>query len=204
VTSIVSGDTNFTTYQRDIVGQPTKLELYKTGSANRELALTYTSFGRYSTSGTTDPFVTSSSSRVFFSYGFATPNSIFSNRTGSASYSGIAYGAAATPTGALYDVTGTSQVAVDFTNMNVSGALALRTAVGAPAIDYGSFSFSGRLFAYPSQAVADIAGTGGFGSLLLNFYGPSGEELAGPFRLRVPDGVNAGTLINGVLAAKKE
>ncbi len=203
-TSVVSGNTNFTTYQREIAGQPTKLELYKTGSANRELALTYASFGRYATSGTTDPFVASSSSRVFFTYGFATPNGIFTNRTGSASYSGVAYGAAVTPAGTLYDVTGTSQVAVNFTNMNVSGAMALRTAGGTAVIDYGSFSFAGRLYTYPSQAVADIAGTGGYGSLLLNFYGPAGEEVAGPFRLRVPDGVNAGTLINGVLAAKKQ
>jgi hypothetical protein len=56
VTSIVSGDDNFTSYARTIADQPTRLDLYKTGAANRELALTYTSFGRYATTNESDPF----------------------------------------------------------------------------------------------------------------------------------------------------
>ena len=203
VTSIVSGSTNFTTYQKDIAGQATKLEIYKTGSDNRELVLTYTSFGRYSTSVASDPFQTEAD-RVLFAYGFRTPNGLFSNRTGTASYAGVAYGSAATPAGDFYDVTGTSQVGVDFAAMRVSGSLTLKTSGLATQIDYGRYTFAGTVFPSSSQAIADIAGTGGYGSILLGFFGPAGEEIAGPFRLRVPDGLNAGTLINGVVAAKKQ
>lgn len=204
VTSIIAGDVNFTTYQKDISGQPTRLQLYKTGPANRELALTYASFGQYSTSGTTDPIIATETNRVFFAYGFPTPSGLFANRTGTANYAGVAYGAAATPSGTIYDVTGTSQFGVDFSAMRLSGSLALKTSGLATPIDYGSFAFSGPIYAFQSQGVADIAGTGGTGRFLVNFYGPGGEEAAGPFRLRVADGVNAGTLINGVVASKRQ
>ena len=203
VTSVVTGDPNFTTYQKSFANQPTKLELYKTGNANRELALTYASFGKYSTSGTTDPFVASENNRVFFSYGFPTPSGLFNNRTGSASYTGVAYGAAATPAGTIYDVAGSSQVGVDFSAMRMTGSLSLKTVGLTSQIDYGSFNFGGPIYAYQSQGLADIANTGGTGRILINFYGPSAEEVAGPFRLRIPDGVNAGTLINGVVAGKR-
>lgn len=203
VTSIVPGDTNFTTYQASFGGQPTRLELYKTGSANRELALTYASFGRYSTSNMTNPFF-NVSDRVAFVYGFRTPGGLFNNRTGNASYAGVAYGSAANPQGAIFDVTGTTQVAVDFSAMRLSGSLALRTFGLATPINYGNFNFSGQILGFQSQGLAEIAGTGGFGTVLLNFFGPSADEVAGPFRLRVPDGANVGTIITGVVAAKRQ
>lgn len=205
VTSIVTGDANFTTYNRTIASQPTKLELYKTGSANKELALTYASFGRYSTSVDSDP-VQSEVDRVFFVYGFNTPSGLFANRTGTASYAGVAYGAGADPSGALLDVTGTTQMTVDFGSQSLSGNLALAGRNNAASIDYGAFAFSGKLFSYQSQGTATIARTGGssIGSMLVNFYGPSGNEAAGIFRLRVPDGAGANTLINGAMVAKKQ
>ncbi|MFM6829134.1 MAG: hypothetical protein ACKOVA_02180 [Novosphingobium sp.] len=108
---IVAGDANFVTYQQDIVGQTTRLALYKTGSANTEVALTYASFGTYQTTATSDPLQTTAN-RVFFAYGFRTPFDALGNRTGTASYSGVAYGAAADATGAVSDVVGTPQFAV--------------------------------------------------------------------------------------------
>lgn len=204
VTSIVPGDVNFTTYQASFGGLPTRLELYKPGSANRELALTYASFGRYSTTGQPDPFLSSEANRVFFAYGFRTPDGLFNNRTGSATYNGVAYGSAANPLGTIFDVTGTSQVAVDFSAMRLSGALTLRSVGLSTPINFGSFAFAGQIFPFQSSGTADISGTGESGRLVLNFFGPSAEEVAGPFRFRVPDGVNAGTLINGVVAAKRQ
>jgi hypothetical protein len=205
VTSIVAGDGNFTTYSRTIAGQPTRLELYKTGGANKELALTYASFGRYSTSVDSDP-IQSEVDRVFFVYGFNTPSGLFANRTGTASYAGVAYGAGADPSGALIDVTGTTRMTVDFGSQSLSGNLALVGRGDAASIDYGAFGFSGKLFAYQSQGTANIARTGAspIGSMLVNFYGPAAEEAAGIFRLRVPDGAGANTLINGAMVAKKQ
>lgn len=205
VAAIVPGDANFTTYARTIADQPTKLELYKTGSANKELALTYASFGRYSTSVDSDP-IQSEIDRVFFVYGFNTPSGLFANRTGTASYSGVAYGAGAAPSGALLDVTGTTRMTVDFGSQSLSGNLALAGRGNGASIDYGAFNFSGKLFAFQSQGTASIARAGAspVGSMLINFYGPAADEAAGIFQLRVPDGAGVNTLINGAMVARKQ
>ncbi len=204
VTSIVPGDSNFTTYTQTIIGQPTRLELYKTGTDNRELALTYTSFGKYSNTRSDDPFEIESN-RTFFIYGFKTPSGLFANRTGTASYAGVAYGAAADAKGVFYDVTGSSKLSVDFGSQSLTGNLALTGRNDTTTIDYGNFGFAGTIVSYASTGTADIQrGGSSIGSMLVNFYGPTGEEAAGVFRLRVPDGVGANTLINGALVAKQQ
>ncbi len=205
VTSMVTGYSNFSSYTRTIADQPTRLELYKTGPDNRELALTYASFGRYSTSIDSDPLQTEVD-RVFFVYGFNTPSGLFANRSGTANYSGVAYGAGANPEGMIYDVTGSSSLTVDFGSQSLSGSLSLAGKNAASSLDYGAFSFSGRLFSYGSSATAAITrGPGSsVGAMLINFYGPSANEAGGLFRLRVPDGVGANTLITGAMLAKKQ
>ncbi len=203
VTSIVAGDANFTSYAKTIAGQATRLDLYRTGNDNRELALTYASFGRYATTIETDP-LQSEVDRAFFVYGFNTPTGLFANRTGTASYSGVAYGAGADAGGTIYDVTGTTRMTVDFGSQSLTGSLALNGRSGANAIDYGAFGFAGKLSANSASATADIRRDAGsaIGSMLVNFYGPSATEAGGIFRLRVPDGVGANTLINGAIVAK--
>lgn len=201
-TSIVPGSVNFTSYQKTLGGQPTTLDVYKTGSANRELPLTYSSFAKYSTINTSNSFF-DETTRLFFTYGFRTPGGLFLNRTGTANYAGVAYGAAARPDGTINDVTGTSQASLNFGSMSMSASVALKTA-GAASIDYGTFAFTGTIAGYQSQAVGDLAGPNAFGSMLLDFYGPSGDEAGGPFRVSIANGANAGTLINGVVVAKKQ
>lgn len=200
---IVAGDANFVTYEQTIVGQPTRFALYKKGSANTEVALTYSSFGTYQSTATSDPFQTTAN-RVFFVYGFKTPFDALNNRTGTASYAGVAYGAAADPSGNFSDVIGTQQFTLDFGTQGVIGSLALRAKTGL--LDYGTFALNGRFFASTSDAILNIArGSGSpIGVSLINFYGPSGEEAAGPFRLVVPDGAGAGHLINGVTVGKRQ
>lgn len=205
VTSQVAGDANFTSYAQKFGDQQTRLELYKTGSDNKELALTYASFGRYSTAITTDPFQ-SEIDRVFFVYGFNSPSGLFANRTGTASYAGVVYGAGADTTGSIYDVTGSSRLSVDFGSQTLSGSLALKGANARGSVDYGAYDFSGNLFTYSSSGTASISRGGGasIGAMLVNFYGPSADEAGGLFRLRVPDGVGANTLITGATVAKKQ
>lgn len=205
VTSIVDGNANFTTYARTIADQPTRLELYKTGSDNRELALTYASFGKQTSFRNDDPFATDTN-RSFFIYGFATPSGLFANRTGTASYAGVAYGAAADQQGTFYDVTGTSRLNVDFGSQSMSGALALTGRNGSTPIEFGSFDFGGKIFSYSSSGVADIRRGSGqsIGAMLVNFYGPAADEAAGIFRLRIPDGVGANMIVNGAMVAKKQ
>lgn len=206
VTSIVAGDPNFTSYARTIAGQSTQLQLYKTGSDNRELALTYASFGRYSTSTDASVSFYAEANRVFFVYGFNTPSGLFANRTGTASYAGVAYGAGADAKGTFYDVTGTAKMSVDFGAQSLSGNLVLTGSNSATTIDYGAFGFTGKLNSYGSSSSTDIRGNAGtaIGSMLVNFYGPSANEAAGVFRLRVPDGVASGTLINGAMVTKAQ
>jgi hypothetical protein len=198
---IVASNPNFVAYEQTIAGQPTRVEFYKTGSANTQLALTYTSFATYQTTSS-DAFRTYED-RVFAAYGFRTPFGALTNRTGSASYSGVAYGASASKTGIISDLIGTQQFVLDFGSQNLSGTLALQAKSGL--LDYGVFNFNGQLFTRTSAAVADISRSPGslIGVMLINFFGPSGEEAGGPFRLVVPDGVGAGHLINGVTAAKR-
>jgi hypothetical protein len=205
-TSIVTGtDPNFVRYEKDFDGQAIRLELYRPGNSNRELALTYASFGRWS--GTVRSGSTSRLERLFFAYGFDTPAGLISARTGSARYDGVAYGAGANAnTRTSYDVTGTSRFDVDFSSQQFSGALALRGTQATGTVDFGNYSFSGRMNS-GSNAVNSSLQQGGapVGAITARFFGPDAEEIAGPFRLVVPEGVaGAGTLVNGVVAAKRQ
>lgn len=204
VTSIISGNNNFTTYARTISGQSTQLELYRKGADNRELALTYASFGKYSSTDNENAFSVENH-RTFFVYGFKAPIGLFANRTGTASYAGVAYGAAADAKGVFYDVTGSSKLSVDFGSQSLTGNLALTGRNDTTTIDYGNFGFAGTIVSYASTVTADIQrGGSSIGAMLVNFYGPGAEEAAGLFRLRVPDGVGANTLVNGALVAKQQ
>ena len=120
---IPSTDQNFVSYRKTFNGQEVMLELYRPGSANTELALTYASLGRWSTSiknGT----VVAENSRVYLAYGLETPARLLSAKTGTGHYAGVVHGAGANRlNGATYDVTGTSRFDVDFSNQRYSEAL---------------------------------------------------------------------------------
>jgi hypothetical protein len=101
-------------------------------------------------------------------------------------------------------VTGTAGMTVDFGAQSLSGTLALTGSRDATSVDYGTFGFSGKIFSYGSTSASEIRrGSGSaIGSMLVNFYGPAAEEAAGIYRLRVPDGAGAGTLVTGAMVAK--
>ncbi|WP_126174418.1 transferrin-binding protein-like solute binding protein [Altericroceibacterium xinjiangense] len=205
----VDGRPNFTTYQKtfpnDYYGtQDVTLELYKTGSSNSELALTYASFGQWQGSL---PASYNGPASHWFIYGFATPNSALASRTGSASYEGVAYARGTGSAGERYDVSGTSRLAVDFGSDTFTGALALtgRDTTTDAAADFGSTAFSGTLNNRSSTLTGDFSAGGALGSAIYGqFFGPSGQELAGTFVFNVPEGAAAaGTNINGVFAATR-
>ena len=189
--------------------QDVRLSLFKPGAGNTELALTYLSFGRWSTvqpyGGSPD---VNEVDTVFFTYGLATPARLLSGRTGTAHYDGLVYGAAINPaTTATYDVTGTSRFDVDFGHQSFTGALAIRGAPtsGATAVDFGSYDVTGNL-GYTAASTASITRAGAVvGELTSAFYGPGGEEIGGPLTVRVPTGApGAGTVIAGVAVAKRQ
>lgn len=204
---VASSDPNFIAYRKTFNGQDVMLELYKPGSGNTELALTYASLGRWSTSSKNG--IVSEIDKVYLAYGLETPAQLLSAKTGTGRYSGVVYGAGANrTTAATYDVKGTSRFDVDFSQQSYSGALALAGTGtnGTASLDFGSYDFAGKLASYTAATTVSLASKGvSAGEMTTRFYGPDGEEIAGTFILTAPSGVpGAGTTIAGVTAAKRQ
>jgi hypothetical protein len=203
----VSADPNFTGYRKTFNGDEVVLELYKPGSGNTELPLTYASLGRWNSASKNG--VVTESNQVFLAYGLQTPARLLSAKTGTGRYAGVVYGAGANPlTAATYDVKGTSLFNVDFANQNYSGALVLAGTGtnGTPSIDFGSYDFAGDLAQFTAATTAALAKLGvNVGEITTRFYGPDGEEMAGTFILTAPAGSpGAGTTISGATVAKRQ
>lgn len=211
---VAGGDPNFNTWRKTFGGtfggQDVTLSLYKPGSQNTELALTYASFGKWlmvPQSGPSSPFPI----ELYFAYGLETPARLLSGKTGTANYAGIVqgWGQVTSPSSAYYSVKGTSAFQVNFGTQSYSGTLAMN---GQPSgggsgsgVDFGSFAFAGPLAAYTAgTAVPLTRGGTAVGQLETRFFGPDGEEIAGPFSLRVPAGMGANTVISGVAIAKRQ
>lgn len=196
---VVSRDTNFTAYAKTgdngYGPQQVLLELYKPGSANTELALTYASFGHWAgtRAGSTQDF--------YFTYGFATGANFLAARTGKARYEGLAYGTG-TSASARYDVKGTSSFDVDFGAQTFGGALALSgtdRASGGRA-DFGSFEMAGTLAARDSSLEGAISRGGtSVGSVNAQFFGADAQEVAGTFYVNAPAGVG----IQGAIVTRR-
>lgn len=199
---ITGGDANFTTYQKTFASSDVRLELYKVGPANRELALTYASLGRWQSVARNA--VETERQYHHFVYGLETPANLLAARTGSARYEGVVYGAAGNRTsGVHYDVRGSSSFDVDFSRQAFTGALALDGRADSGNVDFGRYDFSGRLTSQTSAATITRDGAS-VGDMVTRFFGPSGEEIGGDFTLRVPEAVQSGgTLITGATVARR-
>lgn len=204
--SVVStANSNFTAYQVEASGQTVGVQLYKAGTANSELALTYASLGRYQTQAQTGMLT---ETRHFFTFGLETPAELLSGRTGSGVYEGVVYGAAANGrSGARYDVTGTSRYEVDFSQQRYTGRMGLLGAqTSGGSVDFGAFDFNGSLTSFPGTFSTGIQRSGvSVGDIESRFYGPEGQEIGSRFTITLPDGAPAaGTSIAGVTVAKRQ
>lgn len=203
---VFSSNPNFTTYNIVANGQPIQLDLFRPGTVNSELVLTYTSLGRWA--GSTKNSVGTTNNRIYFVYGLETPGGLLAARTGTATYTGIVYGAGADRrTAATYDVNGTSRFVVDFSSQSYSGALAMKGtgSSGAGNLDFGVFDFAGKLAAFTASTQVSLTQAGvNVGELTTRFYGPTGEEIGGPFTLVTRDAAGeAAVQIIGVAVAKR-
>jgi len=201
-------DSNFVTYAKSgnngYGTQEVVLEMYKVGSANTELALTYTSFGHWS--GTQD----GSTQDKYFAYGFETGNNFLAVRTGTARYEGVAYATGRnSDNSARYDMKGASRLDVDFGAQAFSGAFALsgtEQISGTPA-NFGSFDVSGTLAAGNSGLQGNIFRSGSnMGNFEGLFYGADAQEAAGPFSFLAPAGTleAQGVSVQGVIATARQ
>jgi hypothetical protein len=152
-----------------------------------ELALTYAGFGSWTGGAASGygPF----DGHVYFAYGIVTPTGLLSHKTGTATYSGVAYGIAAARDGSVSNVTGSSQFGVDFSAQKFNGSLRLAAsqAAGVASRDLGSWTFadhiaSGQLIT--TNLTAPAGSTGAIGTIAPQFYGPDGQEIGATFSLQ--------------------
>jgi hypothetical protein len=202
--AVARTDPDFKRYEKVADGTPVAVEFYAPEPGSGTLALTYASFGRWQAT-TTEGTVTVDN-RDYFAFGLQTPDGALLRRTGSGHYDGVAYGGATDSIlDRRYDVTGTSGFDVDFDAQSYSGNLALRgTSADGATRDFGRFDFAGQMGS--GNLAPGAFDQTPYGEIRPRFFGPTGEEIAGPFQLFVPQGDpldNEGVWIAGVAAAKR-
>lgn len=187
---ITSSNDRFTVYETMVQGNPTTISLFKSGSENSQIELTYTSFFKRRSS-TPDALPDGTTGRRFEDkyvvFGVETPDSLLAARTGAATYSGVVYGTGASMGGLLYDIGGTSRFSVDFSGNTYSGQLNLEGVEANGAFrDFGAWSFSSVMNA-GFMVLAELQGPTGteIGSYIKPvFYGPTGQEIGATFDAR--------------------
>lgn len=188
---------------------PVTVDFYQPGSANTELALTYTSFASwrwttYDAPGGGAPTINDST--FFLIYGLKPSSSFLNGLTGTASYSGVVYGIGSTREGDYYDLGGSSSFLVDFGAGRYSGSLqvnGLDTAGGNH--DFGHYDFASTLTGGDLDfAVLKPHPTWGQ-NIDPEFYGPRGEEIGATFDLLIGEYGAPGTVyLDGITVAKQQ
>jgi|GEM_PF-1442557 len=185
--TVSGGAANFTDYSSGGVD----VDVYKTGKANTELALTYSTFGSWH-----GPAGTGGTGTAYFVYGLATDPSEIAARSGSASYTGVAYATAFnSANNTTATVNGAATFAVNFDMGGYSGSIGLKNA----SVNYGTFNVSGTLTAGAANVGSLTGATAGYGTITPAFYGPTGQEFGGPFQIAIP---TAATTIVGAAVTK--
>lgn len=202
----VSGPPAFNSFQRQQPDSLVRIDLYKVGAANAELALTFTSLARYRASSQNSFFRFRED--AWIAYGIPTTAGLLASRTGTGTYQGVAYGSGFnSTTGQVFDVSGTSRFLVDFGTQRYTGSLNLTGRDGTGAeIAFGTFDMMAQLAAFTAESTGSISRSGTVsGEIVTQFFGPTGEEIGGRFRLVVPPSDPGGsTLIGGVVAGRRQ
>ena len=181
------------------------LSLSQPGSGNPEIALTYTSLGRWQRAHTSAAVGLDR----WFAWGVRTNG--FQIPTGSASFTGILKGSGVTMNGgAAYSLSGTSAFDVNFAAATFTGSL---HPIGSSLIDgstrdFGSFTFDRGAMDINGGLTGDIInGSANYlGFFEGALYGPQAQEVAGSFGLQTEassSGVvsNNAAILSGVVAA---
>ncbi len=200
---VASSRPNFTTYQETVNGEPTELDVYKAGASNTELALSYMDLAVWrqgaGTAQQPDQYV------IYNVFGIATAPAILARLTGSAQYTGVAYGDAMDGS-SRYNVTGASTYSVNFSSQNYTGSLTLNGAnvAGGAGVSFGTFTFSSNIGTNGESLQLSQGGTL-VGQLSNQFYGPAADETGGSFLIQLKGGALAGGIeIVGATAAKRQ
>jgi hypothetical protein len=209
----VEQTSRFTTYRKTIDNLPTTLAMYRPGSGNTEIALSYASFGHWTTS-VSEPGGEERFDRQYFLYGLPTPVNMLATRTGSARYEGIVVGAGALSDANPFEVGGKSMFNFDFTMLKYTGALDLDrlNPDGSVASSLGRWVIDGIMpggIPYGGSLTGPTSFISG-GGIQPVFFGPKSEELAAQFIIAPIGGIGTdgkplpGTLwVAGVALAKQ-
>ncbi|WP_394652612.1 transferrin-binding protein-like solute binding protein [uncultured Sphingomonas sp.] len=170
------------------------VKLFNANAANPRLALSYTSFAEISK---TRQFGSSTLTSLDYVVFGVVPPRAQTPRTGSASYTGIAYGYGEGGSG-TYSLDGTAALSADFAAGNFTSQLTLNarnTTTGAVAalapIGYAGSIYNGSTL------------TGSTGEFVGNFYGPNAAEFGAAFSRRVTDATIGIVSLRGVAVGKK-
>ena len=186
------------------------VDLVRKGSANNEIALTYTGYGRWEQGFTSGSI--SLNRRNFFVYGFETPANMLAARSGHASYSGIVRGVSTDSEGAFTEIGGASAFLVNFSAQTYSGALSLHVEAPGGNHGLGTWTFSEALArglflpaSLHKDGVTPAHWMTDYNKISPYFYGPSGEEVAATFSILTGERGAPGTIaVGGVAIATRD
>lgn len=196
-------DARFMTFRKTNSSGVTTLRVYRAGSSNTELALSYASLA------TSDFVSTTGSGRFSSTSSFGLPTDYASlPRTGTGNYTGVAYGSGYVPgpQNEVYALTGTTSLTFDWGASTFGGSLALSARNEGTGINeaLSAIAFSNgvlnRDVSFFSSTLSGVSGTSG--DLRGSFFGPLGQELGASFLLTTP--ISAGALqAQGAIVGKR-
>ncbi len=187
-------DARFTTFRVSNSLGTTTTRVYRAGTGNTELPLSYASLA------VTDYIASSSGNlRTSSTYAFGLPTLASAlPRTGTGSYRGVVYGNGyiAGTANEAYALRGSTNLTFDWAAATFGGGMALTAQNDRTGISetLGAISFAnGTLNRATAGFASTLGGSAGVsGDFLGSFFGPIGQELGGSFRLVAP--VAAGAL----------
>lgn len=193
--SAADSTSDITVYDKSSGTKTDNLVLFNPGAGNKQLALTYTTYGGWLTINTSTSLDVST---VFFVFGVKTATSDMP-KTGTATYKSVIDGLFAGSSG-IYALGGTSSLAADFGVGSVDfqmTPLGQNILTGATK-NFGTLIGSGTIAAGGSNFVATSdpqIGGGYAASLAGQFYGPQAAEFGATFQLTGPDGQGNGAMV---------
>lgn len=194
---LVESEGAFLRYETEVEGEPASVRLFKVGEDNPDIVLTYASFGSAILArppGSGQDFI-----EEYFVFGDETPMGIVTARSGSATYSGRAYGSAASVTHGQFDIAGSADFTVDFDTDRYEASLALTGTQGGVDQDFGTWSFASENL---GTAVATGLDADDRGGMQIWYFGPLAHEIGGTFWLATgPDLVDDTIHIAGAVVA---
>ncbi|WP_404482449.1 transferrin-binding protein-like solute binding protein [Novosphingobium sp. BL-52-GroH] len=198
-------DSRFDVYEVHNDNGNYRLEMFRPGAGNPEIALTYSSFGHWREDRPIGEVVRQSLS-TWFSYGVRTVYGTLPSK-GTAHFDATVLGSGERLADmAQLTLKGTSAIDIDFATARIDGTLnatawtAANERINLPAMTFGAtgnaYSFDTFLFDAPGRSGGSIRGS---------LYGPGGEEIGGAFEFytSASPGAPGETLYSGAFFGKR-